>query len=479
MAFVEFEEQYKTGIPAMDSQHARLIDMINRLYDAMRSGKASTASEEILPELLDYAHTHFSSEEALLEEMGYPDLEDHKLVHKKLLQEAVDYKTQFEAGKINAFSFLNFLKNWLMTHIADHDVSYGEFSRTGTQGGVSREQAATAVNKAVEKQTPRVANTAPSTAPAKSASSNIAEKTSKPQEVVRKEPVRSTGTAPASDTKVNRENMSTDRLKWFFDQMISVVPDLAYVVMVDHAGIIRHQRMSVRFKMPTEIGQSIEHEQLRETVTAKAYRERKRYAQNGDPKLFGFEYSVISTPLHDEDGSFAGVITVMAEATHHGDLRKGILEVESNFSNLDTLAQDLAKAGTESAEVTDRIAQRSLQLRAESEAMKSINDLIREVASQTNLLGLNAAIEAARAGDMGKGFGVVASEIRRLADTVKSSAQEIAMRIESTQSQVREITDLTQGGMAASEEQAAQLQELSASINTVYEILKNLKNLAK
>lgn len=437
MAFVNFEPQYHTGISSMDSQHARLIDLINRLYEAMRSGRASDASGHILTELMDYAHTHFSSEEVLLEEMGYPNLADHKEVHVKLLQEAADYQRQYQNGKINAFSLLNFLKKWLMTHIADHDVAYGEFIRLHNESNGVAQVAATAVADTMNS-------------------------------VV----------APTYVAKASSLDFS-EIAAWFFSQMEGSVSADSWMVFVDDQGVLRHVRPSSKFPIPAEVGATIQDKSLNATVTAKAFLQRKRFVEAGDANLFGFEYTAIATPITDFTGAFAGIFTIVTASSHQKELRQGIIELDTQFSTLDVLAHDLAQAGTESAEVTDRIAQRTQQLRAESEAMKSINDLIREVASQTNLLGLNAAIEAARAGDLGRGFGVVASEIRRLADTVKSSAQEIASRIESTQQQVREISDLTQGGMAASEEQAAQLQELSASIATVYQVMKELKQLAQ
>ena len=439
MAFVDFEPQYRTGIDAMDTQHARLIDLINRLYEAMRNGRATEASGQILKELMEYANVHFSSEEATLEKIGYPDVAQHKEVHRKLLQEAADYQRQFENGKMSAFDLLNFLKNWLMTHIAEHDVAYGKFDRISCDEDGMSQSAATSLL----------------------------------------EPPAAASVGSASTAGFGERRLSEQVLEWFFNQMIAVMPEDAWVGFIDDQGVLQKLRASQKFNIPAVIGSTIQEDAMQQTVSAKAFAEKKRHVQQGDSKLFGFEYTAIASPITDMEGKFAGILTVVTSANHQGQLRQGIIELDTQFSTLDVLAHDLAQAGTEAAEVTDRIAQRTLQLREESEAMKGINDLIREVASQTNLLGLNAAIEAARAGDLGRGFGVVASEIRRLADTVKSSAQEIAARIESTQQQVREISDLTQGGMASSEEQAAQLQELSASIATVYQVMKDLKQLAQ
>ena len=129
---------------------------------------------------------------------------------------------------------------------------------------------------------------------------------------------------------------------------------------------------------------------------------------------------------------------------------------------------DVVKAMDRISQSTETVKQVVNKLDTNSEKIGEIIGMISNIAEQTNLLALNAAIEAARAGEAGRGFAVVADEVRKLAEESAASTQQIAELVTTIQTDV-------QDAVAASEESVGNVQESRSSVQHADEIFESIR----
>jgi len=124
-AFVEWSDTLSVGIEEIDAQHKVLVDLINRMHDAIHKRKGSEVVKEILVELADYTRIHFAVEESLMRILNYPGYDEHKLIHEELLGHVIELVEKVESGKTAiGFELMHFLKTWLTKHIMEEDMQY-------------------------------------------------------------------------------------------------------------------------------------------------------------------------------------------------------------------------------------------------------------------------------------------------------------------------------------------------------------------
>ena len=128
MAYLDWQDDYSVGIDQIDRQHKKLVAFLNELYEAMHQGKGKDVLGKVLTELVLYTKTHFSTEEKLMSQYGYPDYEGHKAKHEKMAARVLDLKKQFADGSLSSpIQITNFLKNWLAKHINETDKKYAPY----------------------------------------------------------------------------------------------------------------------------------------------------------------------------------------------------------------------------------------------------------------------------------------------------------------------------------------------------------------
>ncbi len=173
-----------------------------------------------------------------------------------------------------------------------------------------------------------------------------------------------------------------------------------------------------------------------------------------------------STTLNSVKDKATDVASMMnASIEQSQGLRKRLIETQGLVKESKDAIGDLFSQITESAHTEEELSSKVEQLSRNADDVKSILDIINDIADQTNLLALNAAIEAARAGEHGRGFAVVADEVRNLAGRTQKSLAEINSTIMVI---VQEINDVS-SQMNLNSQKMERLSDMSKSVQETYE----------
>lgn len=207
-------------------------------------------------------------------------------------------------------------------------------------------------------------------------------------------------------------------------------------------------------------------------------KENRTITNNLSKEYFGIPLKAVASPIKNKDGKIIGSVAI-GKRDWGNDIDNHAKTFVRSFDEISNIVNSVASGIQDVAKSSNDILNEINETNEDMKKTNEIIDFVRNVAKQTNLLGLNAAIESARAGEMGKGFSVVSNEIRNLSSSTNQSINEITTVLNNLRLSVENITNKVYANNQLFEMQAANIEEINSSISELNNTAQIIKQIAE
>ena len=208
-------------------------------------------------------------------------------------------------------------------------------------------------------------------------------------------------------------------------------------------------------------------------------RSNKRIAIDIPKEYYGTPFTATMVPIHGNNGEVIGGIAV-SKSTHKQAI---LMEVAEKFAasseEISATTEELAVSSSELSKYMNQLSTAQNEMHRQVETTTRILEMINAVAKNTRVLGFNAGIEAARSGEHGRGFSVVAKEITKLADQSASSVNEIKQLLDELNEKVDHVANIVDDTVHISTIQTTAIEEISQAIQHLTGGAEEIEELAK
>ena len=230
------------------------------------------------------------------------------------------------------------------------------------------------------------------------------------------------------------------------------------------------------FQLPINEGEDLAQGGSTEKTIKSGKKEENRYPKD----IYGFPVMMQAIPLvNPSTNHIVGTITYAVSLERENKVVEMATSLQSFSQELASYSEEVANSAQELQENSRSINKMVSETQEEIKNMDNIVQYIKGIADTTNLLGLNAAIEASRAGEQGRGFTVVAGEIRKLAANSKESTGEINDTLVGIKGNINDIIGAINGFSNTVEAQAAQSEQIASGSQNLSDLAGKLLKLSE
>jgi hypothetical protein len=214
------------------------------------------------------------------------------------------------------------------------------------------------------------------------------------------------------------------------------------------------------------------------SITHQAITSGKRQVLFVPKEIFGVPTVAIGLPII-VDGKVVGCISTAVTQKKQTELQQDAEQVSASSEQLSATAEQLVSTSNEVSRLVSHMQEQAEGFRREIDQISEVSKLVQQVSSQTKLIGLNARIEASRAGDAGRAFGVVAQEIQALAETTRQSTDAIQKSIQTVTQSIQDFSKSSSIVHAAAQEQLQAIQTITQMAVHLADNAESLLDLAR
>ena len=199
----------------------------------------------------------------------------------------------------------------------------------------------------------------------------------------------------------------------------------------------------------------------------------QRVVRRVSKELFGVPFVGIAHPIIEES-KVTGCLAIACSLEHYDNLLTTGQEILESVVAISSSAHNLSASTEELAATLRNMDDETEQVSIEMRRTNELTQQIKKISKQSNILGINAAIEASRAGEHGRGFAIVSEEVRKLAMDTDTSTQAIQSNVQEVQSSVGLLIEAIKQLTEATENHATEVTEIANSLVRIESMAKQL-----
>jgi peptidoglycan hydrolase CwlO-like protein len=268
--------------------------------------------------------------------------------------------------------------------------------------------------------------------------------------------------------------------KELMDALIVITPFIAEIMQTDMGFAITDNK---KFVVQTD-GQTVKlnispgDPVNPKSAMAEAMRTKKPAVKNMDASLYGIPVRIYGYPLLDENNHVMGSVGIAKNIETWTGLNQSAEELSESSKEVENIINQFLEVASQLNNDSVMLQNKADDINQKFQETNQILESIKSISSQTRLIGLNAAIEAARIGDVGKGFGVVANEIRKLSGNSNDASIEIEKTLKELQKDLENITKEVTSINNTVIDQLEKAKEINLQVERFGEISKVLLQLS-